>query len=157
MATPSEDRLVTWLKSQLNTELDFIVKIYSDRPRQDVKNADFPRLRVKEISSVSRKVGIGQHSKKYYDVLLMITFWVDVDGGMTTIDGVEYSPERAVSKGCWVIKKNIEDNEQVIANNNDQDFLLQSSDYSEGGSDNEYFKKLNAYKGFVECRFDLFY
>jgi len=163
MSTPAEDKLVAYLRklqalpASNSSSLSYIQKIYDDPPRQDSTKGSFPRLKVTEISSPSEKAGIGEHSYKYYSVLLEVACFVAIENGMQEVDGVEYAPEKAANIIAWDVRKKIEDNEVDIANDNSHDFVLQNSDFRYGGLDNEYFEAVDVYKAFAEFNFDMRY
>ena len=171
MSTPSERKLVTFLRKLQNGGLDgnplsYIQKIYSDRPHSAAGRTTFPRVQVKELGAISNFSGIGA-TDRIYEVNLEVTVYVDmkspldyatVSGFWAAPDGTtrNLSPEEAVGAIAYHISKELAENKATLHTDNSHKFLLRgNASFNDKGVDNTYFSDLSVYKGSITFNFFL--
>lgn len=167
MSTVAERKLVTFLR-RLQTggldsnPLDYIEKIYSDTPREDVGRTSFPRLQVRELGGTSKFIGIGA-TDRIYELVLQVIVYVDMDSPFTESDVISFwdqgrnlSPEEAVGAIAYHVSKELGENKATLHADNSHQFILRgNASYTPMGIDNEYFDKLNVFKGSIDLNFYL--
>lgn len=152
ISTPMEEKWRAFIYDHMSLstghyeDLDILKKVYADRPRNDVKRDDFPRLQVKELPSPSDVVH--RTSMREYAANLSLIVYVDMDTTLT-IDGSTASPEVACAQIGYLIIDNINTYWETGLFK-DEEMYVRTLTYNRMGIDNEYFNNLNVYKGSVE-------
>lgn len=165
MSTPAERKFVAFLRKMQTGDLDgnplsYVNKIYSDRPRQDVSSSSFPRIQVKELGGVSHWTGIGA-TDRIYELTLETIIYVSMDEPFSeaTVSAFwdqsrNLSPEEACGAIAYHIAGEVGENKGTLHSDNSYQFLLKgNASYSDMGVDNEYFDKINVYKGSMAFNF----
>lgn len=150
MATPLEDKLVTWIKTKITSgeNLEMLKKIYSDPPRHDLSSSSFPRAWVKELTSPSQLRGMGT-TKREYDYHVRITIYLVQDTMVTKGASSYSSPEQAISKIAYDLIDEINTNWiSDLAGSGDPATVTEL--WYEGALvTNEFIKIMNVLKGEV--------
>lgn len=152
ISTPLEEKFRAFIYDHMGevdstySDLNMITKVYTDQPRQDVSRSNFPRVRIKELLSPSTL--LHRTSIREYDGNVSLIVFVDMDTPLT-ISGSTVSPEVACSQIGYLIIDSINTYWQADLFTGNE-FYVKTLAYQKMGVDEEYFNKLNVYKGSVE-------
>jgi len=146
-------RLETFLKTYATQDgqtLSYIEKVYADKPRADVKKADFPRIWIQDRSP-SDRYGVGSEKQRY---AVDITFWIYVGKDSIVVDSsgsTISSPEEAIYIISTALKDFLIDNQSTLAGTYEEGVLaLNGFNYDFLGEDQTDFINLDVYKGFLQ-------
>lgn len=150
ISTPLEEKIRAFLETYKDgtngTTIDFIKKIYTDRPREDVSRSNFPRLQVSELPSPSELVHAT--SIREYDAHFSVIIYVDMDTPLT-LSSATAGPEVACAQIGYILIDLFNDYWKTKLFTGEE-LYIRSMTYNRMGVDNEYFNNLNIYKGSVE-------
>lgn len=128
-------------------DLKVFEKVYTDMPRKDVNRDNFPRMKVQEL--VSPRHLLPASGMWQYDANLTILVFNDMDV-TKDISGTTVSPEVLNARLGTLVSDTIEDYWQTGLFTGSTPFSINTISYNRAGIDNEYFKRLDVYKGIVE-------
>ncbi len=151
-STPMEEKLRQWLLNHtdgtLGSTLYFVQKVYADMPRDDIKAADFPRLRVIEEESPGKLVH--QTSIYEYEAHLDIEIFVNMDKPRPLVSGEgNVAPEVMCARIGYIIIDLMDEKWEEEWFGTGDPLELRIRSYKRLGIDDDYFSKLNVYKGRV--------
>jgi hypothetical protein len=151
-STPMEEMFRAFLQAHkdgtYSTNLGFLNSIYTDKPRQDItRSTRFPQVSVQELLSPSDRVH--NTSMREYEAHMSLLIFLEMNS-ILNIDGADVSPEVACSRIGYKIIDLISNNWTAQLFTGSNPFYPRTLAYQKMGIDNEYFEKMNVFKGSVE-------